>query len=77
MHSSFGLQHLVEVLYCTWNISLQERASRKQHLAKALLWPAGLQQIMAVDVLTFQSKEMQADHTMCNPRKMEDESIRM
>lgn len=36
---------------------------------------AGLRQILAVDVLTGKSKEMQADSSMRNAPKIEDESV--
>lgn len=40
-------------------------------------WLAGLQQIMAVDVLTGKSKLLVADDTLCTPPKIEDESVGM
>ena len=45
------------------------------HVLQGMLGHAGLRQILAVDVLTGKAKEMQADSSMRNAPKIEDESI--
>lgn len=49
----------------------------KHTLQMTSYWPAGVKQVMAVDVLTGKSKKVHADHTICSPPKIEDESVGM
>lgn len=57
------------------SVSVVKQGKHTLHMTS--YWPAGVKQVMAVDVLTGKSRRVHHDHTIRSPPKIEDESIGM